>query len=109
MQNYLDALYEYSMKWRLCVNIEKTKIMIFRKGGRLSNNLDFKYGNNPIEIVNSYLVVVFTTGGSFTDLQKTLVGQAQKGMYQMQKYLNHFVSLKPSRVCDIFDKLIHPM
>ena len=45
MQNYLDALYEYSMKWRLCVNIEKTKIMIIRKGGRLSNNLDFIYGN----------------------------------------------------------------
>ena len=111
MQNYLDALYEYSMKWRLCVNIEKTKIMIFRKGGRLSNNLDFKYGNYPIEIVRrfSYLGVVFTTGGSFTDLQKTLVGQAQKEMYQMQKYLNQFVSLKPSHVCDIFDKLIHPI
>ena len=57
--------------------------MIFRKGGRLSNNLDFKYGNYPIEIVRrcSYLGVVFTTGGSFT------VGQAQKGIYQMQKYL----------------------
>ena len=111
MQNYLDALYEYSMKWRLCVNIEKTKIMIFRKGGRLSNNLDFKYGNYPIEIVRrfSYLGVVFTTGGSFTDLQKTLVGQAQKGMYQMQKYLNQFVSLKPPHVRDIFHKLIHPI
>ena len=23
VQNYLDALYEYSMKWRLCVYIEK--------------------------------------------------------------------------------------
>ena len=52
---------------------------------------------------------MFTTGGSFTDLQNTLVGQAQKGMYQMQKYLNQFVSLKPSHVCDIFDKLIHPI
>ena len=27
----------------------------------------------------------------------------------MQKYLNQFVSLKPSHVCDIFDKLIHPI
>ena len=79
MQNYLDALYEYSMKWRLCVNIEKTKIKIFRKGGRLSNNLDFKYSNNPIEIVRrfSYLGVVFTTGGSFTNLQNTLVSNAK--------------------------------
>ena len=108
MQNYLDALYEYSMKWRLCVNIEKTKV-IFRRGGRLSNNLDFKYSNYSIEIVRkfSHLGVVFTTGGSFTDIQNTLVGQAQKGMYQMQKYLNQFVSIKPSHVCDIFDKLIH--
>ena len=82
VQNYLDALYEYSMKWRLCVYIEK-KIFIFHKGGSLSNNLDFKYGNYLIEIVRrfSYLGVVFTTGGSFTDLQKTLVGQEQKGMY----------------------------
>ena len=107
MQNYLDTLYEYSMKWRLCV----TKVMIFRKGGRLSNNLDFKYGNYPIEIVRifSYLGVVYTTCGSFTDMQNTLVGQTQKGMHQMHKYLNRIVSLKPSHVYDIFDKLIPPI
>ena len=46
----------------MCIYIEKTKIMIFRKGGRLSNNVDFKYGNYPIEIIRrfSYLGVVFT-------------------------------------------------
>ena len=60
------------MKWRLCVNIEKTKVMIFRKGGRLSNNLDYKYGNYPTEIVRK-----FSTGGSFIDIQNTLVGQAK--------------------------------
>ena len=62
MQNYLYALCEYSMKCILCVNIEKTKVMIFREGGRLSYNLGFKYGNYPIEIVRrvSYLGVVFT-------------------------------------------------
>ena len=61
MQNYVDALCEYSMTFILCVNIEKTKVMIFREGGRLSNNLDFKYGNYPIEIVRRLLYfVVFT-------------------------------------------------
>ena len=59
----MDALYEYSMKKRFCVNIEKTKVVIFRKGVRLSNNLDFKYGNYPIEIVRifSYLGVSLFT------------------------------------------------
>ena len=51
------------MKWRFFVNIEKTKVVIFRKGVRLSNNLDFKYGNYPIEIVRifSYLGVSLFT------------------------------------------------
>jgi len=37
LQKSLDSLYEYCCKWKLTVNVEKTKIMVFRKGGRLSN------------------------------------------------------------------------
>ena len=70
---------------------------------------EFKSGNNWIYILNifSYFNVVFTTGRLFIDLQNTLTGQVRKGMFQMQKYLNQFVFLKPSQMCDMFDKLIH--
>jgi len=33
LQNSLNSLYSYCQKWNLTVNIEKTKVMIFRKGG----------------------------------------------------------------------------
>ena len=33
LQHLLDYLYEYCIKWNLNVNIEKTKIVVFRKGG----------------------------------------------------------------------------
>ena len=32
LQNGLDNLSEYCSKWKLTVNIDKTKIMVFRKG-----------------------------------------------------------------------------
>ena len=35
---------------------DKTKIMVFRKGGRLPNNLNFNYKNVSIEMVNNFLL-----------------------------------------------------
>ena len=39
LQHSLDSLGDYCRKWKLKVNVKKTKVMVFRKGGILSNNL----------------------------------------------------------------------
>ena len=52
VQNSLDSLFEYCCKWKLTVNVEKTKIMVFRKGGRLSNNDKWVYNNHEDEILS---------------------------------------------------------
>ena len=39
LQKSLDILEEYYDRWKLTVNKSKTKIVIFRKGGRLPVNL----------------------------------------------------------------------
>ena len=89
LQHSLDSLGDYCRKWKLKVNVKKTKVMVFRKGGILSNNLIFHYEGEPVEIVKSfkYLGIVFTTGGSFAEAQSTLAGQAQKGIFTLNKYL----------------------
>ena len=33
LQNGLNCMYDYCQKWKLSVNTQKTKVMIFRKGG----------------------------------------------------------------------------
>jgi len=38
MQKNLDILEEYCKRWKFKVNKDKTKIVIFRKGGRIPNN-----------------------------------------------------------------------
>ena len=71
LQRGFDILADYCNIWKLKVNVNKTKVMVFRKGGMLPKNLHFYYNNEGIEIVKqfSYLGVVFTPGGSFHEAQ----------------------------------------
>ena len=111
LQNALNILEDYRSRWKLTVNTEKTKIMVFRKGGRLSSNLKFTYQDKTIEVINkfSYLGIVFTSGGSSYETQKTLSGQALKAMFTLNKYLYNFTSLNTSHVLELFDKLVTPI
>ena len=111
LQKSLDVLEEYCDRWRLTVNTSKTKILIFRKGGRLSGDLQFKYKGNAIEIVKKfcYLGIVFTSGGSSFETQKTISGQALKAIFTLNKYLHNFTPFSPAHILDLFDKLITPI
>ena len=59
---------------------------------------DVKLHNHSLNHINGFV---------YRNAKKTLVGQAQKGIFDMKKYLKSFVSLKPGHVCNIFDKLIY--
>lgn len=54
LQNMIDSLHAYCATWSLSVNLSKSKVMIFRKSPRLAQNLNWHYGMETIEIVNSY-------------------------------------------------------
>ena len=111
LQNGLNILSDYCEKWKLVVNTDKTKLMIFRKGGNLPGNLDFVFNGQKIEIVKKfvYLGITFTTGGSFNETHKTLSGQALKAIFKLNQYLYHFTDLSPNHILDLFDKLIRPI
>ena len=111
MQSSLDILNNYCNKWKLKVNIGKTKIMVFRKGGILRRNLKFYFNNEELEIVNkyTYLGIVFTSGGSFSEAQCTLSGQAQKAIFKLKRYLIKFESITVKHTLELFDKLVSPI
>ena len=83
----------------------------FQERGRLPNNLNFVYNNVSIEIVNifCYLGVVFTSGGSNFETHKTLLGQALKAVFTLNKYLFNFTALSPLHKLELFDKLVSPI
>lgn len=63
LQHMINRLENYCETWNLRVNLSKSKIMVFRRGGRLGSGSKWWYKGKEIEIVNSYkyLGVNFTS------------------------------------------------
>ena len=61
LQRQLNVLQEISNDFKLIVNVTKTKVLVFTKGGRLSKVEQGFYNNSQIETVNgfSYVGVFF--------------------------------------------------
>jgi len=54
LQISLNNLSTYSKLWKLKVNVEKTKIMVFSRNGRYSKNIRFVYEEEKLEIVKEF-------------------------------------------------------
>ena len=81
LQNLLVQFEIYCNKWQLTVNVEKTKIMIFQKGGRIPNDI-FIYNGEHIEIVKefNYLAYVVSCGGTIQRAMTMLADKAVRAM-----------------------------
>ena len=84
LQLLLHAFSKYCKQWRLSVNLDKTKIMVFSK--RKSNKkYRFIFDGVIIQVVDSfpYLGILFNYNCKFSLAQKHLVEQARKAMYAL--------------------------
>ena len=111
LQTNLNMLSEYCSRNKLIVNTSKTKIMVFRRGGILPRDMKLYYNNIELSIVStfSYLGIVFSTGGSFSECHKTLAGQALKAIFKLNRYLYNFTNITPRHRLELFDKLVTPI
>jgi hypothetical protein len=85
LQVQLNAFGEYCDNWKMKMNVNKTKIMVFGFG-KLRQNLKFTYKNVDIEIVKqfNYYGVIFTKTCNFYVTKKHLADKALKAMYEVQ-------------------------
>ena len=108
LQQNLDFFHDYCIRWKLLVNIRKTKIVIF--GSRGIPNLNFSYGTHTIEIVDSYkyLGVMFKNTGNFRLALSTIASQAKKALHLLY---TRIVNLDLSVNCQIllFNQTIVPI
>ena len=68
LQKCLDDLHSYCKKWKLKVNTDETKVLIFNKSGRLMKKHCFIFESEALEIVQEfkYLGIVIKASGIFT-------------------------------------------
>ena len=103
----IDKLYNYCQKWKLLINTEKSKIVVFRQGSTIFQERWF-YGEILILVCSCipYLGLVFSFNGSYSRTQSTLADQANKAIFQLHKILLRFKGITLSAALDLFDKLI---
>lgn len=82
LQKMISRLEQYCDLWNMEVNTGKSKIMVFRNGGRISNEEKWYFKGQDIEIVSeyNYLGVVFTPKLSFKSHVDRRIKQAKNAI-----------------------------
>ena len=109
LQKCLDELYKYCIKWKLDVNIDKTKCMQFMKINKLHNQ-QFRFGDRTIKNVkeSTYLGITFNGLTSFQPALKELSNKANRALFSPNS--KYKLSKLPLDIAiKLFDVMISPI
>ena len=107
LQAGLDDLFKYCTKWGLIVNVNKTKIVVFRKGGRLSAKDVWYYGGRKVDIAKSYKYLGYTlsSSGSFASCFQDLINSARRALFAVKCRISGNPELTPKIQLKLFNSL----
>jgi hypothetical protein len=111
LQNQLKCLKECCDRLKLNVNKDKTKIMVFRKGGYLSKHEKWHYDGIELEVVNKYcyLGFMFTTTLSQKLGTDHLVAKGKRAVFHLCKSFQKCKEMTKETFFTIFDAKIQSM
>ena len=110
LDNMLSALKSLSDKNGMTLNIKKTKIMIFNKGGRHIRR-NFFYGGEKIETTREYKYLGFlvTPSGELSSGLKDLKDRALRAFHKLKNKMGISFRQQPSITMKLFKSLIEPI
>ena len=110
LKRSLERIEEFCSKWKLTINIDKSKCMIFNAQGRLMTNETFKIAGQDLEFAQQfcYLGIDISAGGSFIAAKRILKEKGMKALYPITDTIFKF-NLKPSKAILLFNHLIKPI
>ena len=111
LQRQINLIEQFSNGVELDINIDKTKIIVFRNGGNLKRTERWLYDNRNIEVVSyyKYLGVYLTSSLSWSKTHYMLSLQATKAMYQILKLRKESGLIEIKDLFKIFDATVKPI
>ena len=111
LQKSLDGLNTFCTMNKLKVNIDKTKCMIFNKGGRLLKTDKFFFDNKEIEIVRHFSYLGFLVSPSFSikELLNDIYKRGLKAYYKLKNILGSVFRKDIQLTIKLFDALVRPI
>ena len=111
LQNALDTYSRYCAQWKLTVNYNKSKILIFSNQTQtdFSDN-EFLLDNEKLEIVTEfkYLGILFSKSNSFYKTKKHIAEQGTRAMYSLLAKSRN-MHLPIDLTIELFMKLVKPI
>ena len=85
LQRGLNKLHSYCVDWGLDVNVDKTKCLVFKNGGKINKNEKWYYNGELLETVDSfkYLGFLFGSSGKFKKGIDNLELRGEKALFDM--------------------------
>ena len=109
LQENLNRLKVYCDKWKLKINLQKTKIIEFCPSGKICN-IKFYLNDFILENVNNYkyLGIDLKSSGSFEMAAQSLSNKAMKVSFTLKKTLQN-TTASPNLGLQLFDQLVKPI
>ena len=89
LQKLINKIASLFKSMNLKVNLTKTKIVVFRRGGKLEKKLKFTWEEETVEIVNEYIYlgVKFSSSGKFTKARQVFSQKANIAIQNLQSLI----------------------
>ncbi|XP_053390704.1 uncharacterized protein LOC128553545 [Mercenaria mercenaria] len=111
LKNQLNIVSDFCDETGMKLNLDKSKIMVFRRGGPLRHCEKWTFMGQAIEVVSiyKYLGTFFTPKSSWSKTQEILSLQANKAMNTIFQYQKHFGYFDNADAFKLFDSVVKPI
>ena len=111
LQLFLDVLSKFAHKWRLRVNLDKTKVVIFDPKCNSLSKEKFYYDHHLVQVVNKYLYlgVVFTSDLKWQGHIQHLIGKGKDKSHHLINTLLRYRNISTEAKINIWNSLVRPV
>ena len=111
LHRIINEIERFCDHWGLLLNMTKSKLVVFSRGGIVKNIEKWYFKGKEIEVVSmyKYLGLIFTLKLNWSLARKTLASQANKALGLLYMYNKRCGGLPVNINCELFDKIVSPI
>ena len=111
LQKQLSLLSPFYREYKISVHIGKTKIVVFRKSGRIRSTERWIYNGDNIEVINcfQYVGLLFTSKMSLYSMAEDLASKAKRVLVTLLNSLCEYGTMPKTVFFKLFDVKISPI
>ena len=111
LQKKIDCLEKYCNKYGLKINMDKTKVVVFKNGGFIRKTEKWYLNKSEIKVEScyTYLGVIFSSTLKWTKNVEAISGKALRAVAGIKRLYFKFKTLPVDMVFKIFDAKIKPI